>query len=572
MLNATLTVKGTNGQTVSTAVDDTGSYANLNVGALTAPYRIQACGLADGAYKCYYSIAQASGVADVTPLTDAAIALALGSDASSIFTGSVPSASALASSQATLLNYLGPILTAAGVQSTSDFATLSFAANHSGMDKVLDAVKITSGHNNGTAFVQMEGVVGYGNAYIDSQGNQSGSLNGNALLSGMSVDLTGISAIFHGLNNAIGSGSLAACTSTMSAQVPFDPAFTLNMNGQQVTAANAASTLCSFASTNGLSGGKVENPALRQCDFSGQDKLCMVGFDLVNGALNFEGAEMAIVLRHGATSWSLLGNENPYGIHVGAAVQRTLRLGVTNTQPSYTRAISFDIPNTIAGGGQAPHAAKVYAHDASGTGAWDTAPIAVLNDSGCTGQPNLTIAGSQCGGEWLSLDSSINANLGTGDGLIDALYRRGRDLRIDLYYDASATAFMTSVYVRINGVPPKSSDLPNVPWLNLDAASQSALAAYDSSNAGPHTLNLAWAANPVVVPHDLTLCADNLCNAQVHTDLPGTTLQTSVTMDLSSLTVAANGYKRLSLYGRDRSDVGFESDYLSCQSGSQGCQ
>ncbi|RKP45560.1 hypothetical protein [Trinickia fusca] len=570
MLNATLTVMGANGQTVSTPVDDSGSYSNLNISQLTAPYRIQACGLADGQYQCFYSVVQAGGVANVTPLTDATIALALGADSSTMFTGAAPSAAALSSSQSTLQHYLGALMAAAGLGSSSDFGTTSFTANHSGMDKVLDAVKITSGHNNGATFVQLEGVVGYGNAYIDSQGNQTGSLNGSSLVSGMSVNLSGISTIFQGLNSAIGSGSVGACTSALSTQVPLDPAFAMNMNGQSVTASNVAATLCSFASSGGLLGGKVENPALRSCDFSGPDKICTVGFDLTNGTLTMEGAELAIVLRQGSSTWTLLGAENPYGITVGAAVQRTLRVGVTNAQPSYTRAISIDIPTSVLAGATAPHAAKVYAHDTSGTGAWDlSTPIATLSDSGCPGQPNLTIAGSQCGAEWLSLDSFNSSNLSNGDALIDALYRRGRDLRIDLYSDTAGTAFIATVYVRINGVPPKSIDLPNVAWLNLDAASQSALAAYDSSIAS--TLALSWASNPVVVPHDVTFCGDSACNAKVHTNLPGTSLQTSTTMNLSGISVAANGYKQLSLYGRDRDDVGFASNYLSCVSGTQNC-
>jgi hypothetical protein len=571
MLNTTLTVMGANGQTVSMPVDDSGSYANLSLATLTAPYSLQACGQADGGYVCYYSVVQAAGVADVTPLTDAALALALGTDSSAVFTGSVPSASALASSEASLRNYLGPVLAAAGVSSTGDFATLPFTADHTGMDKVLDAVKITTGHNNSAMYVQMEGVFGYGNAYLDSQGNQSGSLSGSALVNGMGVNLTGISAIFNGLSNAIGSGSVSACESTMSAQVPLDAAFSLDMNGTQLTASTAPAALCTFASTNGLLGGQVANPALQSCDFSGADKFCTVDFDLSNGTLDVQGAEMTVVLRQNATNWTLLGNENPYGIQVGSAVSRSLNVDVSSPQPTYTRNLSFDIPDTVASGGSAPHAAKVYIHDATGTGSWDSTPIAVLSDSCGTSPGNLTIAGSNCGAEWLSIDNFSNAELGTGDALIDTLYHRGLDLKIDLYSDASATTYMTTVYTRLNGLPPKAADLPSVPWLNLDAGSQSALAAYASNTASAQTLNLAWSANPVVVPHDLTFCADSSCDAEVRMDLPGTSIQTGATMNLSNITVTANGYKRLSLYGRDRNDVGYQSDYVSCQAGSQGC-
>lgn len=571
MLNVTVTIKGANGQSVSTSADASGGYSNLNVSQLTAPYRIQACGLADGLYQCYYSVVQAPGTGNVTPLTDATIALAVNSTAATVFTGAAPSSSALSNSEATLKTYLGPLLTAAGLASDSSFGTTPFVANHTGMDKVLDAIKVTSGQNNGVTFVQLEGVVGYANAYMDTSGTQSGTLNTPAILSGMSVNLGGISTIFNGLSNAIGSTSVSACTAAFS-QVPIDPAFALNLNGQQqLTAANAASSLCSFAATNGFLGGQVENPALRSCDFSGTDKICMVGFDLANGTQSEEGSELAIVLRQGTSSWALLGEENPYGITVGAAMQRTLSVGVVSPQPSYTRNISIDIPTTVPAGVTAPQAAKVYIHDNSGNGTWDTsAPIATLSDSGCTGQPNLTISGNQCGGEWLSLDSFGSSNLSNGDALINALYKRGSGMRVDLYSDAAATHFMTSVYVQMHGVPSKSGDLPNLPWLNLDASSQAALATYGSTTA-TNTLAVTWVANPVVIPHDLTLCGDSSCNAEVHLQLPGSINVTSATMNLSGITLSASGYKRLGLYGRDRNDVGFESDYVSCVTGSA-CQ
>jgi hypothetical protein len=564
MMNATLTVLGANGQIVSTPVDASGSYSNLNIAALTAPYRLQACGQADGQYACYYSVVQSGTVADVTPLTDAEIALALGNDASTTFTnGSIPSASALANSASALSNELAPLLAAAGVQFTGDFATLPFTANHTGLDKVLDAVKITTGNNNGATYVQMEGVLGYGNAYVDNQGNSSGSLGGSALVSSMNVNLTGISTIFNGLNSAIASGSISSCESAMSAQVPFDSQFSLDINGQQqLNASTAPAALCTFASSNGLLGGQVENPTLQNCFSSGADRICEVNFDLSNGTVNLQGGEMAVVLRQGASNWTLLGNENAYGIQVGSAVSRTLNVGVANPQPTYTRNLSFDIPDTAVGSGQAPNAAKVYIHDASGTGSWDTAPIAVLSDTGCTSSGNLTIVNSQCGGEWLSIDNFNSAEFATGDDLINALDHRGLDLRIDLYQDAAATTFMTSVYTRVNGLPPQLADLPNVPWLNLDSTSQSALAAY-ASGTGAQTLPLTWSANPDVVPHDLSFCTNTNCDPEVHMTLSGSTIQTSATMDLSTISVTANGYKRLSLYGRDRNEVGFESDYVS---------
>jgi hypothetical protein len=84
-------------------------------------------------------------------------------------------------------------------------------------------------------------------------------------------------------------------------------------------------------------------------------------------------------------------------------------------------------------------------------------------------------------------------------------------------------------------------------------------------------LTVAWATNPVVIAHDLTVCGDSACQAEVHLPLPGSVTATSATMNLSTITLTASGYKRLSLYGRDRDDVGYQSDYVSCVSGTD-CQ
>ena len=69
------------------------------------------------------------------------------------------------------------------------------------MDKVLDAVKVSTG-NDGDAsktFVQVEGKLGSGNAYLDRDA-ASGTL---AAGTGLDVDLRGISTVFAGLSNAI---------------------------------------------------------------------------------------------------------------------------------------------------------------------------------------------------------------------------------------------------------------------------------------------------------------------------------------------------------------------------------
>ncbi|UTH73536.1 hypothetical protein [Chromobacterium sp. IIBBL 290-4] len=570
MQNATLTVLGANGQSVSTGINSDGSYSNLNIGSLTAPYRLQACGTVNAIQVCHYAVAQAAGTANVTPLTTATLTLALGNDPASMMSGSAPASSSIASSQQSLQSALSSVLSALGLSATQDFTTASFAANRTGMDKLLDTIRVSTGQNGSASFVQLEGLVGAGNFYIDTGGSQAGGLADSTLLNGLAVDLTGISQIFRALNAAVSSSTVSACTSAFSSANILDAAFSLSINNQAMTAANAASTICNAMSQSSLLGGTVADPVLRDCDFSGSDKFCTVGFDILNGGNVQEGAELTIVLRNGSGNWLLLGNRTPYEIHVNASVQRNLRVNASSPQPAYTRAISFDISSSANGVSNAVQAARVYQRNAANTG-WDTQPIVALSNVGCTSQPRLTINGSSCGATWLSLDSFNNASLANGDAMIDAFYRRGRQVRIDLYSDQAATSLLASVVQRIDGVPPKSAQLAGLPWLTLDASSQSALANYASTLGA--NLAFAWTGSNAIVPHDASFCADASCSNPVQLDLSGKLGSAgSSSFNLGSLSLAVSDYKQIALYGRDRQNVGYESNYISCTTGVGNCQ
>ncbi len=570
MQNATLTVLGANGQTVSVSVNSDGSYSNLDVSALTAPFRLQACGLVNAVYTCHYAVAQSAGTANVTSLTTALVTLATGSDAASIMSAGAPSAGALNSSQQTLQNALSQVLAASGLSSGADLTTTAFSANRTGMDKVLDAIAANTGTNNGHTFVQLEGRFGSSNFYADNSGSQSGSLSDSTLLNGLGLDLTSISQIFAALNSAAGSSSASACATVLSNNASMlDPQFTLSINQQSLNTSNFASMICGFLSQASLLGGSVANPALRDCDFSGSDKTCTVGFDVINGSAVQEGAEMAVVLRNGAAAWKLLGQASPYEIHVNANAQRTLRVGISNPQPSYYRAISFDIGTSANGVSNAVQSAKVYQRNAAGTG-WDGTPIATLSTAGCSSQPRLTMQGSTCGSTWLGLDSFNNGSLASGDALISAFFQRGRRVKIDLYSDNAFSSLLASVVTRVDGVPPQSSELATLPWLTLDSASQSALANYASAQGG--ALSFSWTGSNSVVPHDASFCNAGSCNSPVQIDLSGKLGSAgSASFNLSSLTLAASDYKMIALYGRDRSNLGFESNYVSCANGSNSC-
>lgn len=571
MESATVTVMDVHGLTKTVQAAADGSYSGLDLTGLTGPFRLQACGLVDGHSACFYSTFQSPGTANVTPLTDAAVALALNGDAADLFSGaSAPDSATLEAKKQAIQAALAPVLAAAGLSPNTDISTVQFSANRTGMDKVLDAVKVTTGSDGGVAFAQLEGVVGSGNFFVDSSGSTSGGLSAGSLATNMSVDLSGISSVFAAMSQAVGQASQSACTNAMNGAGIFDPAFSMDMDGNLLTASTAPAMMCQFAASQSLLGGRVANPVLRDCDFSGSDKVCEVGFDIILGDTAFEGAELAVVQRSGTTAWRLLGQESPYEIHVSAAVQRTTRVDVANPTPHYTRALSFDIKSSVAGVANAVRAAKVYQHDVNGTG-WDSTPLATLNDSGCSSSQNLTMQGSSCGSSWLSLDSFSSGSLADGDAMIDAFYHRGREVKIELYSDTAATALIATVVKRVDGVPPKAADLAKIQWLELDTAGKAALTGYDSASSSA-ALTVTWLGNHAVSAHDLTVCNSPDCASRVQADISTQqSASNSKAVDVSSLSLTASGYKQVQLYGRDREQMGISSNFVSCQTGSMGC-
>ena len=578
MLNAIVTVKDALGATVSAPAGVDGSYSGLSLAGLTAPFSLQACGLVDGNYSCFYAVVQQTGTANVTPLTNASVALALGDDPGRIFAASgavaPPIAADLAAQMQKLKLALGDLLAKAGLGSV-DFTTTPFAADRTGMDKVLDAVKISTGLDGDThkTFVQVEGKIGSGNAYLDKDAS-AGIL---AAGTGLDVDLTGISKVFvGGLSFAIAAPNEATCVARMTAADIFDAAFALDMDKTiQVDKATGPSMICHFAALEGLLGGVFANPVLKDCDFTSDpsNKVCVAGFNIVNGDVRFEGAELALVLRTGAP-WRLLGRESGYDIHVGAAAQRTVRVDVPagdpRAVPNYTRALQFDITGSNGANATGVRAAKVYQRSIDGA-SWEPAPLATLMLSdACIAQvgagdvPRLGIVGSSCGSSWLSLGDSMDPALAAaaGDLLIDNFYKRGRKVRVDLYDNVAFAGTPVSLVKRVEGVPPKFAALAGFPWLELDNATRTSLQAYDG--VAP-TFTAGWTANPTVSSHDITFCLGGDCQGPRRAAHASTVLgHTSQSMTLESRPSGAASYKQIGLYGRDHDQVGVSSNYVSC--------
>ena len=579
MLNATVTVKDANGTTRSATASSDGSYSGLSIAGMVPPFSVQACGLVDGNYTCFHAVVTKPGVANVTPLTNATVALALGSDPAGVFaaTGATtpPAAAEIDAQTAKLKAALANLLAKAGLTNV-DFATTPFAADRTGVDKLLDSIKVSAGIDGATSksFVQVEGKIGAGNVFLNKETPVTTAL---PAATGVDVDLKGISTIFvNGMSNAIAAADQATCATRLNAANIFDDSFSLEIdNGVIATKTSAAAMICRFADSAKLLGGGVANPVLRDCDFTSDAsrKLCTVGFTLVHGEESFDGAELTVVLRPGA-DWKLLGNDSPYKIHVGAAVQRMLRLdlpaGDAKAAPSYTRALTFDVSANDGVSATGIRAAKIYQRDLDGSG-WELTPLVTLTlTDTCIAQlrtgetARLGVVGSSCGSSWVSLgDTGDSASAAAkGDMLIDNFYKRGRKVKVELFNNVAATGTPIVVIKRADGVPPKAAALATFPWLEIDNATKSALVGYDG--VAP-SFTAAWIKNPSVSAKDISFCLAGNCSGAAragHENIVNG--HTSQTLTLSAKPANAAAYKSIGLYGRTSEQLGVSTNYVSC--------
>lgn len=145
----TVTVKDSSPSPVvrTTTIAADGRYT-VDVSGMTPPFMLRADGRVGGRNYSLYSAATSADVGgniNVTPLTDLIVANVAGQIAANVyasgnFSGLTPAA--LASATATLRERLQPVLSAVGVAGAVDLLRASFAADHSGLDAALDAIRV----------------------------------------------------------------------------------------------------------------------------------------------------------------------------------------------------------------------------------------------------------------------------------------------------------------------------------------------------------------------------------------------------------------------------------------------
>ena len=567
------------------AINADGTY-DAGVLTGTGPWRLEACGYTGANYGCIYSVAQAAGTANVTPLTTAMITLATGQTPDTIMADgrSAPSVTALNAAQTQLQTGLAGTLSDAGLAADVDFTTSTLnAGTRTGYDRVLDAVNVTTGKDDG-AFVQVSPRLGDGNLYLTT-GTTTGTIVTSPAAS--ALPLGGLETLFTRMTAAAASSTACSDPSIgLSTVVSSDAHMSVDSSGGLNGGAEVSAGLCQFfghgdGDAGPMWGSRFVSPTLGHCDVTGAAPLCAVSFAIQapDGTVETVGSGMGVVFRD--NRWQFYGDLLPIAINANAAVQRGVRVDDPTTPVQYARALQFDIARTngvtcaVLKSRDDAHSTfaiyKLYSNDAD--------RMSLLSADGYSNtvstDPSVgTIRGSD--DTWMQLPEGD-----AGDDVIRTFYRWGRTIDVQIYADAACSVpavvqGKSSFPVDIEGMPPVASALASVAWGTLTADSVTALEALaiDAGATGSYTGSWTF-SDGVTGFNENTVCSAGSCGEGSDVRLGQTRLHPGVRSNTTPIHapqggLAAGDFKMFILGGRDGSGMNIESSFFSCTSTTAG--
>lgn len=148
----TVLITDSKGMTKTANIEANGRYS-IDVADMTGPFVLKAAGTVGNTTVTYYSAATSAdvgGTVNVTPFTNMLVSNIAAQLAETYFSnpanigniGALITSGKLIAAETALQAKLQPILTALGISDSIDLLRSSFAADHSGIDAVLDLVKV----------------------------------------------------------------------------------------------------------------------------------------------------------------------------------------------------------------------------------------------------------------------------------------------------------------------------------------------------------------------------------------------------------------------------------------------
>lgn len=545
----------------------------------TAPYRIEACGYAGPNYQCIYSVAQGPGTANVTPLTTATVLLATQQTPADLMSGSASGLTpgAVDAAQDRLRSSLSGVM-AGNVANGFDFIGGSLdAGSRSGYDRVLDSIGVNTGLDDTTPFVQITPRLGSGNIYLDPT-TTSGSVT---VASGAaSLSLTGLETLFQGMSAAMQSSQACASSSTGLATFLAANARMSDEDGNALVGpAQVGAGLCGMFGSQEMFGSRLLSPTLGKCDLTGANPVCRVSFVLQTpeGAVEQVGQGMGVTREAG--TWKFMGDMDPVQIHASAKAQRDVIFADGATTITYARALAFDIPAV-----NGLECAQVSQRDASSSAvtlAWyknyghGARRLSLWQQNTMSNQRSLDpLVGALRNGDdtWVALPDGTD-----GDTVVRNFFRGGRSVTVSLFSDANcsvpfAVSGVSTFEVEVEGVPPTTAALPNLPWTDLTPVAREALFNLTLAANAAGSYDAAWTLGhgPLAV-NGATFCTDRAqCGeggagriSQERRFAPSATSGT-ITLQNGATPVQATSYKMLALYGRTGDGLDLQSNAIVC--------
>jgi uncharacterized protein (TIGR03437 family) len=328
----TVTVKDSLGAERVTLIEADGSYS-IDVTGMTAPFALRADGyVGNNEYHLYSAsaTAEANGTVNITPFTNLIIADLAGDIAANYYDSTAfatMTSDDLAAAETALQTKLQPILTALGVSDTIDLLRTSFDTDHTGLDAVIDVVKVTIDPD--TVKATLTNVINNESIEMDIEG---GSSTGTFTDTGVSEGVTDYQTAMDVLNtftNLFATSLPSASNPTLLAL--FDADTFLN-DGEDINA-----WLTEITSSNSIIGIHFENFVLISADDAAGT--AEVSFDVVMAdGTKDDGTNVAKMVRKNGV-WRYAGNQRIAHVQMRSEAQYM----PYNSETKFRTGLHFDI-------------------------------------------------------------------------------------------------------------------------------------------------------------------------------------------------------------------------------------
>lgn len=499
-------------KTVDIAAD--GRYT-VDVAGMTAPFLFRAAGTVGGRDVSLVSAATSADVGNtinITPFTDLIVANIAGMAAEQYFTNNNPSAATLTATElstatTTLTTRLRPVLEAMGVAASIDLLRTTFNADRSGLDAVMDVVKVTV--DPVTAQATIKNLITSAEisddlaSKTDSAALPAPTTTEEAALKAAVTDLGQIEAAFK-LINAYFATAVPTGTNLTGLRALFDPDFL-----------DFGQNLDQLMSTEGILnnqnvGMTLSNPVIVKRSADGS--VMWVRYRYKNDTYGEDGSETMAFRKDGTGKWRALGNRQLGDTSIKAVNARHMSGG----QYTYQRNMEFWVDNethnsvqyvTITGPGL-PGTWTLGGRTVQG--------IVLKRSTGDSTSPFVLLnkVGNIQGGSWVSLCGDASW-LGADDFCVD-----GGQLGVDneytvTYHDANGTKLSAPLGEDIKIV------VPRAPASNADALANASQWFAEFTAFAPATfsqiakdsaITLSWSlpGNTSYVPNNIGFSANTM--------------------------------------------------------------